>query len=214
MGTVWAVVVAAGHGARFGGAKQFLSLAGTTVVERSIAASRSVAGGVVVVLPAGEAGEPWGADTAVEGGATRSASVRAGLAALPASAEIVVVHDAARPLASPALFSRVVEALSEGVAGAVCAIPVVDTLKEVAGDPPVVRRTVPRETLVAIQTPQAFPAGVLRRAHAAGAEATDDAALVESLGGLVRVVPGDPANIKITDPADLALAELLLGERR
>jgi 2-C-methyl-D-erythritol 4-phosphate cytidylyltransferase len=207
---VWAVVVAAGAGDRFGGQKQFAQLAGRPVVTWSVAAARSVADGVVLVLPEGVPGEPFGADACVIGGPTRSASVRRGLAAVPPTAAVVVVHDAARPLADAALFRAVLAALEEpGVGGAVCAVAVADTLKRVEGG--VATATVERSGLVAVQTPQAFRADVLRRAHASGGEATDDAALVEALGATVRVVPGDPRNIKLTTPADLALAEHLAG---
>jgi 2-C-methyl-D-erythritol 4-phosphate cytidylyltransferase len=170
------------------------------------------------VLPEGATGSSFGADIVVAGGPTRSASVRNGLAAVPAEARVIVVHDAARPLATPALFARVVAALSvPGTAGAICAVPVTDTLKRVApGASPddetrVVIETLDRADLVAVQTPQAFVADVLRRAHAAGGEATDDAALVEASGATVRVVPGDPRNLKLTDSHDLPLFEHLLG---
>ena len=208
----WAIVVAAGSGARFGGAKQFQALAGRPVLDRSVAAARSVADGVVVVVPPDRCDTAVaGADSVVAGAATRSGSVRAGLAAVPADAEVVVVHDAARPLAPADLFRRVVEEVASGRAD--CALPglaVSDTVKRVdaAG---VVEETLDRSRLVLVQTPQAFAAGALRRAHAGGAEATDDAALIEAAGGRVVVVAGDPGNLKITHPADLAVAEALLA---
>ena len=210
---VWAVVVAGGSGTRFGRAKQFSLLAGQTVAERSVAACRPAAGGVVLVVPDGYLGRDHGADVVVTGGSTRSASVRCGLAAVPAAAEVVLVHDAARPLAAPSLFGSVLQALNDpSVAGAVCALPVADTLKRVDGSLETITGTVNREGLMAVQTPQAFRADVLRRAHATGDDATDDAALVEALGATVRVVPGDPRNIKLTTPADLAFAERLLED--
>jgi 2-C-methyl-D-erythritol 4-phosphate cytidylyltransferase len=209
-GPVWVVVVAAGSGSRFGGTKQFALLRGRTLVQWSVEAARAVADGVVVVVPedAVDALDPRDAvDAVVAGAATRSGSVRAGLAAVPPEAEVVVVHDGARPLASPALFRAVVAALSDGADGAVPGVAVADTLKRTAGD--VVVSTVDRSDLVVVQTPQAFRAEVLRRAHAAGQDATDDAALVEALGATVRVVPGDRRNIKVTTPADLELADAL-----
>ncbi len=210
VGTVWAVVLAAGEGRRFGLPKQFAPLAGRPVVAWSVDAARSVCDGVVLVLPAGEVGEEFGADVSVAGGPTRSDSVRRGLAAVPADAEVVVVHDAARPLADPALFAATVAALDDpSVAGAVTAVEVTDTVKRVADG--VVLGTLRRHDLVAVQTPQAFRADVLRRAHAGTPEATDDAALVEALGATVRVVPGDPCNVKLTTATDLAFAEYLLG---
>lgn len=150
------------------------------------------------------------ADAVVRGGATRSASVSAGLSAVPVEAAIVVVHDGARPLASAALFEAVIGALADPrLDGAVPAVPVVDTLKRVEGD--VVVETVPRQGLVAVQTPQAFRAGVLRAAHAAGRDATDDAALVEAEGGRVVTVRGEDDNLKLTVIADLAIARALAG---
>jgi 2-C-methyl-D-erythritol 4-phosphate cytidylyltransferase len=214
---VWAIVVAGGSGDRFGRPKQFLDLGGSTVVARSIAAARSVAAGVVVVVPAGQAPAPdardpdFGADIRVDGGPSRAASVRVGLAAVPDDVTVVVIHDAARPLAAPALFQAVVAAVTgrSGADGCIPVLPVTDTLKRVAGTE--VLSTVDRSDLVAAQTPQAFRAGVLRRAHREGADATDDAALLESIGATVRTVPGDPRNLKLTVPHDLVLAEILVG---
>ena len=227
MSSVWALVVAAGSATRFGRPKQFAPLCGRPVVAWAVDVARSRCDGVVLVLPAAqlppEPSEPddrFGADLVVAGGDTRSASVRAGLAAVPEAADVVVVHDAARPLATPALFDAVLAPLADSaVAGVVCAVPVADTLKRLGpasgADPwrPVVE-TVDRQDLVAVQTPQAFRAEVLRRAHAGRPEATDDAGLVEALGSTVVVVPGDPANLKLTSPADLAYAEHLASAGR
>lgn len=130
--------------------------------------------------------------------------MRAGLAAVPADAEVVLVHDAARPLASPALFDAVVEAIDAGADGAVPALDVTDTVKRVAAG--VVVETLDRSGLVTVQTPQAFRADTLRKAHAAGVDATDDAGLVERAGGRVVIVTGETSNIKITDPGDLDVA--------
>ncbi len=216
--SVWAVVVAGGSGSRYGRPKQFDLLAGRPVVAWSVAAARSVARGVVLVAPPGREDDcmAFGADVVVTGGPTRSASVRSGLAAVPEEVAVVVVHDAARPLASHALFAAVVEPLLQSpAAGAgpvdavVCAVPVADTLKRVGNDGATVTGTVDRAGLVAVQTPQAFRADALRRAHAGGADATDDAALVEALGGVVRVVPGEAHNVKVTLPSDLALLEVI-----
>ena len=202
MTVVWAIVVAAGRGSRFGGAKQFEELEGRRVVDWALAASRTVAGGVVLVVPADHAGDDKGlADALVVGGATRSDSVRAGLAVVPADADVVLVHDAARPFAAPSIFEAVVAAVRDGADGAVPGVALADTVKRVVGGQVVA--TLDRDELVAVQTPQAFAAAALRRAHAGGGEATDDAALVEAAGGRVVVVPGDPANTKITLRADL-----------
>jgi 2-C-methyl-D-erythritol 4-phosphate cytidylyltransferase len=181
------------------------------VLDWSIDAARAATDGVVLVVAADRAdhGEP-AADVVVVGGASRSDSVRAGLAALPANCTHVAVHDGARPLAGPALFIAVLDALDDaGVAGALPGATVTDTIKRVAGD--VVVETIDRAHLVAVQTPQAFAVDVLRSAHAAGADATDDAALVEAAGGRIVVVPSSPTNIKITHPADLAFADVLLA---
>ena len=206
---VWAIVVAAGAGSRFGGAKQYETLGDRRVLDWSLAAARSVAEGVVLAVLPDRAGDPEpGADRVVAGGSTRSASVRAALGAVPDTADVVVVHDGARPLASPALFEAVVAAVRAGADGAVPGLPVADTVKRVHAG--VVEATLDRDGLVSVQTPQAFAAGPLRRAHAGGDEGTDDAALVEALGGRVVIVPGEAANAKLTTPADLAAARKAL----
>jgi 2-C-methyl-D-erythritol 4-phosphate cytidylyltransferase len=203
---VWAVVVAAGSGSRFGGPKLYEDLAGRTVLEWSVDAARAVAHGVVLVAAAERVASaaPAGVDAVVEGGETRSASVRAGLAAVPSSAQVIVVHDGARPLASPALFRAVVDAVEAGAEGAIPAVAIDDTVKRVRDG--VVDETLERHGLVAVQTPQAFAAAALRRAHAGGAESTDDAAVVEATGGRIAVVAGEATNFKITRPADLSRA--------
>ena len=195
---VWTIVVAGGSGQRFGAIKQFEPLGAGRVVDLAVAAAGSASAGIVLVVPAADAEREGG----VAGGATRSASVRAGLAAVPGEATIVCVHDAARPLATPELFRCVVEAVRAGADGAVPAVPVADTVKIVDAGGRVLD-TPERSSLVAVQTPQAFVASTLRRAHAGGPEATDDAAVVEAIGGRVVVVAGDTANRKITVPADL-----------
>jgi 2-C-methyl-D-erythritol 4-phosphate cytidylyltransferase len=216
---VWSIVVAGGSGRRFGQLKQFALLGGRPVLQWAVAACRTCSAGVVLVVPDSSGGhDPHGADVVVTGGATRADSVRRGLAAVPADADVVLVHDAARPLASPDLFVAVIGAVTEGGAdGAVPGVPPSDTIKAV-DESGRVTDTLDRATLVAVQTPQAFRADVLRRAHdeaAAGASAgaTDDAMLVEALGGTVQVVPGEPGNLKITDPDDLGAAERLLASR-
>lgn len=217
MATVWVVVVAAGRSMRFGADKPNQVLAGRRVLDWSMEAASAVGDGVVVVVPAGSAehAEPL-ATRVVTGSDTRSGSVRNGLAAVPADVDVIVVHDAARPLATARMFAAVVAAVlddrGEGVAAAVCAVPVVDTLKRVAGG--AVVETLVRDGLWAVQTPQAFRASALRAAHRADGEATDDAALIEAAGGRVVVVPGDPANLKLTHPSDLVVAEALLRDRK
>jgi 2-C-methyl-D-erythritol 4-phosphate cytidylyltransferase len=202
--SVAAVVVAAGRGTRFGGAKQFALLDGETVATRSVAQARLVADLVVVVVPEGYEGDGEGADLVVTGGASRAASVRCGLAVC-GDAAIVIVHDAARPLASAELFRAVVTAIEDGADAAIPGLTLTDTVKRVGskGDVTVVVETLAREELVAVQTPQAFRRDVLERAHAEGADATDDAGLVEALGALVVVIPGETTNVKITHLGDL-----------
>jgi 2-C-methyl-D-erythritol 4-phosphate cytidylyltransferase len=201
----WTIVVAGGTGARFGSVKQFELVGAERVVDMACEVARRSSDGIVVVLPSTVDVDRWPrqhGDVAVVGGGTRSASVRAGLAAVPVAAEIVCVHDAARPLASAELFERVVAAVRAGADGAIPAVPVTDTIKVVDEGGAVVA-TPDRSTLVAVQTPQAFRAAVLRAAHAAGGDDTDDAAAVERHGGRVVTVPGETWNRKITERDDL-----------
>lgn len=203
-GPVWGIVVAAGSGSRFGGAKQWAELDGRSLTELSVSACRQACDGVVLVVPP-DSSSPLpdlGADIVTSGGSTRTASVRNGIADVPSQAEVIVVHDAVRPAASAALFDRVIGEVRRGAAGAVPGLPVTDTLKEV--DNGAVSRTLDRAGVMSVQTPQAFDAGWLRRAHAEAKDATDDAALVEDVGGRVVVVEGEPDNVKVTTPADLA----------
>jgi 2-C-methyl-D-erythritol 4-phosphate cytidylyltransferase len=202
--STWAIVVAAGSGDRYGGPKQYERLGDRRVLDWSLGAARAACDGVVVVVHAGHADDDEGADEVVAGGATRSDSVRAGLAAVPPEATVVLVHDAARPLAPAAVWRRVIDAVEAGADAAVPAVPVVDTLREIGG------ATVDRSRFVAVQTPQGFRADALRAAHAGGGDATDDAALVEAAGGMVLIVDGDPAAAKITSPHDLRALESFL----
>jgi 2-C-methyl-D-erythritol 4-phosphate cytidylyltransferase len=199
--SVWTVVVAGGSGQRFGAMKQYELLGDCRVIDHARAAAEAVSEGVVLVVPADDVAREGG----VAGGATRSESVRNGLAAVPAHATIVCVHDAARPFADVACFHAVIAAVHGGADGAVPGVAVTDTIKRVDASGTVID-TPPRSQLVAVQTPQAFRASVLRAAHASGLDATDDAALVEQAGGRVVVVPGSADNRKITTPDDLEWA--------
>jgi 2-C-methyl-D-erythritol 4-phosphate cytidylyltransferase len=156
------------------------------------------------VLPASDAEREGG----VVGGDTRSESVRRGLAAVPADATIICVHDAARPFASAHLYREVIAQVHRGADGAVPALAVTDTIKQVNALNVVVN-TPDRSTLVAVQTPQAFNANVLRTAHASSPEGTDDATLVEQLGKQVVVVAGETMNRKLTTPEDLEWARAM-----
>jgi 2-C-methyl-D-erythritol 4-phosphate cytidylyltransferase len=229
---VGVVVVAAGRGVRAGGEvpKQYRPIAGVPMLLRALrpfAAHPDVAH-LVVVLPPADAADPpaWLApllgDTlrVTAGGVERADSVAAGLAALPAVCQVVLVHDAARPLVGRATIDAVLAAAREGVA-AIAAVPVSDTLKAARPDAPeLVARTVPRDGLWRAQTPQGFPRPLLERAHrearaaraADAAIATDDAALVERLGVAVRLVPDTGRNFKVTTADDFHLAELLARE--
>ena len=217
--STWAIIVAAGSGSRFGGAKQFQYLGDRRVIDWSVDTAAKVVDGIVVVLAPDHldhTADTINADIVVAGGKTRTASVKAGLSHVPDSCDLVVVHDAARPLASVALFERVIDAVRAGAAGAIPGVPVTDTIKQVptqpgdAGSVPVLR-TLERGELVAVQTPQAFATSILRRAHEADVEATDDAALVESIGGEVVAVLGEVANRKVTLPSDLVTLAALAG---
>jgi 2-C-methyl-D-erythritol 4-phosphate cytidylyltransferase len=221
-----ALVLAAGRGERFGHSlpKGFVPLAGRPLLFHSLAALAAVpeVGQLLPVLPA-EGFERYRAAVAalpdggrllpaVRGGRARQDSVRAGLAALPPGTELVLVHDAARPLVRPEAVRRAIAAAREAGA-AILAAPVRDTLKRVVAGRVV--ETPPRAECWAAQTPQVFRVEILRealaKAEAEGVTGTDCSQLVEALGVEVRVVEGDPDNLKITDPADLALAELLLA---
>ena len=208
----WAIVVAAGTGTRFGGPKQFAKLGNMSVLSRSLrTAVASVDGVVVVAAPelfaqtCAEVSMIAPDAVVVSGGATRADSVRNGLAAVPDDVAIVLVHDAARPFARRSLYAEVIAAVMAGADAAVPAIAVVDTIRSLDGG------TVSRDRLVAVQTPQGFRAVALRAAHEGSPQATDDATLVEAIGGSVVVVSGATTNLKLTTPIDLLIAEALLG---
>ena len=220
--TAVALIVAAGRGERLGSSapKALVALSGRPMLDWSVAALHAAEGiGAIVVALPGDAlhAAPAGC-VAVAGGAERSHSVRAALAAAPQDADVVLVHDAARPLLTPELVERCLQALHEdgGWDAAIAAAPVTDTVKR-AADGLRVTETLVRSELWAVQTPQVFRRAALERAlsrpDAELAAATDDAMLVERDGGRVRVVPAPRENLKVTTPLDLAVAELLLGRR-
>jgi 2-C-methyl-D-erythritol 4-phosphate cytidylyltransferase len=216
-----ALIVAAGRGERLGSGrpKALVSLCGRPMLEWSVAALQAVTAveRIVVAMPAGELAHAPAGVTAVAGGIQRSHSVREALAACPIG-DPVIVHDAARPLATPQLFQQALGELERHDADAViAAAPVTDTIKEVGEDGRTVVRTLDRARLWAVQTPQVFRRAALERALSGSDEelagATDDAWLVERAGGVVRIVGADPGNLKITTREDLRVAELLLSER-
>jgi len=221
--SVWAVLAAAGRGERLGSdsrPKAFAPLGGRPLLAESLErleASGWVESIVVVAPPDWEEpvillAEELGCGkvvAAVSGGETRADSVRVGVGEVGEDAAVILVHDAARPLVSDEVVERLLAALNEGWDGAVPGLPLVDTVKRVEAD--AVVETLDRAQLVSVQTPQAFVAPVLREAVAASAEATDCSSLVESRGGRVKVVAGDPRLLKVTTPEDLALVESWLG---
>ena len=220
------IVPAAGTGERLGsgGPKAFAPCGGRPLVAWSVDVLAAECDVVVVALPPGSpsaGGELAPAAPAplvtVRGGASRSQSVKLALAAAGEDLEVVVVHDAARPLVTPDLVRRCLDAVDSGWDGAIAAAPVTDTVKEVAGDGVGVKRTLDRARLWAVQTPQAFRFEALRGALEVGDDelerATDDASLVEAAGGRVRVVESREENFKVTHPADLERAEALLAAR-
>lgn len=218
-----ALLVAAGSGERLGAGrpKAFVELAGRPMLAWSLDAMRAAGIAEIVVAVPPEAPDldqlaaGLGPLATVRGGATRSESVRAALAAAPPGDASVAVHDAARPLVTPEHFTATLAALADADC-AIAAAPVPDTIKE-AGEDRVVTATLDRSRLWAIQTPQAFRRAALERALAVDddvlAQATDDAWLVERTGGTVRVVESTPANFKVTTAHDLRIAELLLADR-
>jgi 2-C-methyl-D-erythritol 4-phosphate cytidylyltransferase len=224
--------VAAGSGVRFGSEmpKQFHLVGGVPIVVRALRPfiSHPDVAHVVLVLPPKDAANPPAFLSAisaassifslVSGGTHRGDSVRAGLAALHPDCAVVLIHDGARPFPDLSVIKLVIEYARRGE-GACPAIPLGDTLKEVEpNDPTRILRTRPRARLWRAQTPQGFPRKILEEAHTRAARighrATDDAALVESMGHTVRLVPDSSRNIKVTTLEDLALAELLAGELR
>lgn len=223
-----ALVVAAGRGTRMGSleGKQFLSLSGRPLLSYTLQAfdKASVIDKVVVVINSAEikhcrqmikSYHISKVDQLVAGGKERQDSVYNGLQKIKISRGEIVVHDGARPLVTPSLIEKAVKACRPGL-GVVVAVPVVDTIKA-AGDGEVAR-TLNREQLWAIQTPQVFPSEMLLKAHQQakrdGFYGTDDAVLVERLGFRVRIVKGSYENIKVTTPLDLTIAEAILAKRQ
>ncbi len=204
---MWTIVVGGGTGQRFGSLKQYELIGDVRVIDCARAIAEEMSDGTVVVVPPSDAER----ERAVGGGDSRSASVRAGLAAVPADASIILVHDAARPFASREIYRQVIDAVRDGADGAIPGVPVADTIKVVNHG--VVVDTPDRTSLISVQTPQGFRADMLRAAHASDSDATDDAALVERRGGRIVVVEGDDDNRKITRPADLEWARRFLAAR-
>ena len=215
-----AIVLAGGRGERLDASlpKGLVPVGGVPIVARAVERVTACAAiaEIVVVAPPGfeepveQVVRPLGAAAVVTGGASRQASVRAGLEAVGDRARVIVCHDSARAFATPGLFARVIDAL-DGWDAAIPVVRVFDTVKRVEGQ--VVKGTEPRSMLALAQTPQAFVPGALIEAHETaereGIEETDDAALLERSGFRIRAIEGEGLNLKITTPEDLRLAEAL-----
>ena len=211
-----AIIAAAGSGERFGATlpKALITLGNRTLIEHAVAALSPIASEIVICAPAGyekQIQELVGNDiTVVVGGITRSDSVRAGIAALTGNNKYVLVHDAARALASTQLAKSVLGALEKGEVAVIPGLELIDTVKSVDTKGHVTA-TPDRASLRRVQTPQGFELEILKKAHASGGEATDDGALVEAIGHKVLIINGEERALKITTPADLATALSLLG---
>ena len=209
---VWTVIVAAGGSSRFGSDKQKVTIGHKTVLECAVSTAGTV-GSVVVVGKAEfieEIEKTFSSNQSVEavvaGGSTRTASVSAGLLAVPNTAEIILIHDGARPLASQVLFNRVIDVVNGGVDAVVPGIEISDSLRSVRG------HEVNRSEVVAVQTPQGFKASAVRTAYLNKDEFTDDASKVEATGVKVEIIEGEPNNLKITHPVDLLVARQIHEE--
>jgi 2-C-methyl-D-erythritol 4-phosphate cytidylyltransferase len=211
-GATWAIVLAAGGGHRFGGEKQFDRAGGVRLVDLAVSAAARACDNVVLVLPPGRSWDGDDVHTVVAGGRDRAASVREGLASIPASSGTVVVHQAANPLASVALFSSLLDAIDRGADAAAPGLRPADLVRRTSGDS--LGEVVGRDDLVLVQTPAAFQLAVLRAAHDQPFAALEDTALVSSAGYEVTLVPGDPRNIHVTTPADLQIVGALLRANR
>jgi len=211
-----AIIAAAGSGERFGATlpKALITLGNRTLIEHAVAALAPVVSEIVICAPAGyeeQIQELVGNDiTVVVGGATRSDSVRAGIAALSGNAKFVLVHDAARALATTELAQRVLTSLEKGEVAVIPGLELIDTVKSVDASGHVTS-TPDRASFRRVQTPQGFDLEVLKKAHATGTDATDDGALVEAIGHKVLIIKGEERALKITTPTDLASALSMLG---
>jgi 2-C-methyl-D-erythritol 4-phosphate cytidylyltransferase len=218
---VGVAIPGAGRGERMGGVrKPFLEINGEPVLVHALrpflADPRVVA--IVVAVARDDAQSPpkWLTEIdprvrVVAGGASRTESVSLAIGALPADLDVIAVHDAARPLVRSKVVSQCLDVAGTGV-GAVAGYPAVDTIKSVGQDG-FISDTPDRSVLWHAQTPQAFPAGVLRKAYAAGFSGTDDSSLVERIGGSVRMIDGGADNLKVTRPVDIGIAEVILSAR-
>jgi 2-C-methyl-D-erythritol 4-phosphate cytidylyltransferase/2-C-methyl-D-erythritol 2,4-cyclodiphosphate synthase len=212
-----AIIAGAGMGHRLGAdiPKALIQIDGVTLIERAFAALSTVVDEIVITAPAGYEDQfraiVGDSATVITGGVLRSDSVNVALKSLSPSTKYVLVHDAARALATSDLAQRVLNGLISGESAVIPALSVVDTIKEVDRDG-YVRSTPDRSILRAVQTPQGFSVDVLKRAHEASEDATDDAALVEALSVKVKTIPGEARAMKITNPEDIAMAVTLVRD--
>jgi len=206
-----AIVVSAGKGVRFGGLKQLALIEDRRIVDISLSIANKCVDYVICVKVPGVDFGDLEADLIVEGGTTRSESVRAGIAKLPDQVKWVLIHDAARPLASIGLYERILSRLEDGAPAVVPVLGITDTVKEVVGNKVV--STLDRSRLFRAQTPQGFQRSVLELAYQSHAISTDDSQLVEEIGIAVEAILGDENNFKITTSADLQQARDLVRDR-
>ena len=198
----WGIVLAAGGGSRFGGPKQFRSAGGRRLVDLALATTTAVCDATVLVVPSDRTWDGAEVDVVVAGGVDRGGSVRRGLAAIPDEDGIVLVHQAANPLASVALCRTLLDAVRGGADAAAPGLRPVDLVRRAAGTR--FGEVVGRDDLVLVQTPAAFRLPVLRKAHGSSADAVEDTALVTSIGHEIVIGPGDPQDMHVATPQDLA----------
>ncbi len=204
---VWAIVLAGGRGLRYGRLKQLDDLAGSRLVDHTVAAARRTCDRVALVLPSGVDWDGEPVDALAVGGDHQSESLRAGLAVVPAEAGVLVLADPAHPLAADRIFTEVVEAVRAGADGAVPVVPLLEVVQRVRDG--VVVDTLPKQDAVVTQSPQAFRADVLRAAHADAPRPVENSGMLAALGHRVVTVPGDPANLHVASPEDLTVVRRL-----
>lgn len=204
----WAIVLAGGGGARFGGRKQFVEAAGRRLVDLAVETATLACDRVVLVLPPGYTWDGPPVDVVALGGPDRGSSVRSGLAVIPDKSGIVIVHQAANPLASLETFGALRDAIQAGAAAAAPGLRPADLVRYREDE--MLGAVVGRDELVLVQTPAAFRLDVLRAAHEADEDALEDTSLVTGLGYDVRIVPGDPRNVHVATAVDLEMVEALL----
>lgn len=206
---VWAIVLAGGRGSRYGRLKQLEELAGSRLVDHTVGAARRTCDRVALVLPPGLQWDGAPVDALATGGDHQSESLRAGLAAVPDDAGILVLADPAHPLAADRIFRDVVAAVRAGADGAVPVVPLLEVVQRVQDG--VVVETLPNRDAVLTQSPQAFRADLLRAAHADAPRPVENSGMLAARGHRIVTVPGDPANLHVATEEDLAVVRRLAG---